>query len=146
MNLIPEDTYKTIIDHSINICVDIFVQWQNYTILVKRNQEPMKGVYWPIGGRVHKGETIREAVLRKIQEELCDLQYVDLDSITAIGFYEDQYDKNSFSENTHYHTLSIVHVATLNSINHIRIDSTSETWTITKAWPERLVIKPFEVF
>ncbi|MEM4522908.1 MAG: NUDIX domain-containing protein [Nitrososphaeria archaeon] len=43
---------------------------RNDTILfLKRKNEPAKGQWWLPGGRIRKGESIEEALFRKIKEE-----------------------------------------------------------------------------
>ncbi len=146
MNYIEPTLYKTIIDNTINICVDVFLNYNNKFVLVKRLEEPMKGVYWPIGGRIHKGEKALDAAKRKIQEEFCSLDNIEEESLVAAGYYEDQYTSNSFSNETHYHTLSIVFFGKIISLDNIKLDSTSEDWGLFSDLPERFTIKPFEVY
>ena len=136
---IESSLYQKIIDCSVNLCVDIFLEKDGKYLLIKRTQEPVKGVYWPIGGRIHKGETAEQAARRKIKEEVGIDYHYDL---TSIGYYEDQYSANSFRTDTHYHTLSIVFLGKINDLN-IKLDKTSEEWGFFQNFPERFVIKKF---
>lgn len=51
-------------------CVDLVVEDEKGMILlIKRNNEPVKGEWWFPGGRVHLLETREQAAVRKLKEE-----------------------------------------------------------------------------
>lgn len=50
-------------------CVDIVIYFNNSILLVKRDDEPAKGEWWIPGGRVIKGEMLKETAYRKALEE-----------------------------------------------------------------------------
>lgn len=54
------------------VCVDIFLydSKQKKYLVVKRDQEPLKGSYWFPGGRINKGESFFKAAKRKCKQEL----------------------------------------------------------------------------
>lgn len=67
---ISENKYKEIIRLIPISCVDLLVVSQeNEVLLVKRKNEPEKGQWWLPGGRVHFGETRKDAAIRKLKEE-----------------------------------------------------------------------------
>jgi colanic acid biosynthesis protein WcaH len=68
--IIPEKQYKQIINSTVNLCVDVCLRYNDKVLLIKRTEEPCKGVFWPVGGRIHKGEKAIEAARRKIKEEI----------------------------------------------------------------------------
>jgi len=51
-------------------CVDVCIVSSKGVLLVKRNTEPAKGQWWVPGGRVYKGEMLRDCAYRKCQEEV----------------------------------------------------------------------------
>ncbi len=68
--VIPDNLYDLII-HSIPIaCVDVAIIAKGSVLLVKRNDSPAKGEWWLPGGRVFKGETMRQTAKRKALEEV----------------------------------------------------------------------------
>jgi len=138
--MIPEDTYKIIIDNVINVCTDVCLKYNDKYLLIQRKEEPCKGVFWPVGGRIHKNETADQAARRKILEEIGIIYTGEL---KPVGFYEDQYKENSFSDNTNYCTISIVFFGILDSIENIKLDDTSEKWGFFEDLPERFRINPF---
>jgi ADP-ribose pyrophosphatase YjhB (NUDIX family) len=136
---IPEDLYKEIISSTVNLCVDVVLQKEKKYLLIKRTQHPMKDVFWPIGGRIHKGETAEQAARRKIKEEI-GVDYVD--PLSAIGYYEDRYDNNSFQVGKEYHTLSIVFLGLIDDIE-IDLDHTADDYGYFENFPQKFLIKKF---
>ena len=61
---IPEDEYKKIMASMPIFCVDFVFRYKNKFLLIKRTQEPVKGVFWVIGGRLRFRETIQELAER----------------------------------------------------------------------------------
>lgn len=141
-NFIEEPLYKTIIENIPILCVDIVVKYKDQFVLVKRNTEPMKDVFWPIGGRVYKNESAISAAKRKLLEEANIQNYNYLHSI---GFYENVFLNNAFSLNTLYHTLSIVFECTIDDsdINNIKLDDTSSDWKLDNELPILFKLKLF---
>jgi len=143
---IHENEYKEIINKIPILCVDIILRHRNKVLLIKRADPPCKGIYWPIGGRVHKGETVDAAARRKILEEI-GIEFKG--TLIPIGFYEDTYSENSFEKKTAYSTFSLVFVGDLNkeakSIK-VKLDKTSDDFGYFDRLPDRFVVKRFSDF
>ena len=142
---IESDTYKLILDNVTNVCVDVILRYKEKLLLIKRLEEPMKGVPWPVGGRLWKGETSEQAARRKIKEEV-GIDYTA--PLIPIGFYEDTYTANSFSDNTDYSTISIVWAGVLSEeqAKQIELDNTSEKFNFYTKLPKRFKVTMFSDF
>ena len=138
---IPEKEYKQIINKTVNLCVDVCLRYNDRVILIKRREEPCKGVYWPIGGRIHKGETAEAAARRKILEET-GIAFTG--KLIPMGYYEDHYTQNAFSRNTSYNTLSIVFAGDLEGLPNIILDKTSDDFGLFDELPKRFSVKMFD--
>ncbi len=136
--MIPETIYKAIIQSMPILCVDIVLHapTKGY-LLVKRRNEPLKGEFWVVGGRVQKGETALEAAFRKVKEELG----ISLTKMRMLGVYEDFFDKNSMDLDTLYHTVSLVFHAEIGNFSEIKLDDQSSEWKFFEKLPPRLLIK-----
>jgi len=67
------------------VAVDCVIVKGGKALLVKRAHEPFNG-YWVLpGGHVEKGETIRDAAVREMREELG----LDIEIIETIGVFDD---------------------------------------------------------
>jgi colanic acid biosynthesis protein WcaH len=61
---IPEEEYQKMMKSMPIFCVDFVFRYKNKFLLIKRTQEPVKGVFWVIGGRLRFKETIQELAER----------------------------------------------------------------------------------
>ena len=66
---IPKNLYKKIVAVMPIPCVDAVIVSGRRFLLSKRKNQPAKGEWWFIGGRILKGETLEQAVARKVRDE-----------------------------------------------------------------------------
>ncbi|MGA9347297.1 MAG: NUDIX domain-containing protein, partial [Anaerolineae bacterium] len=103
--MISTEQYTEIVRVLPILCVDVVVMNTNGEyLLVKRANEPRKGHWWVIGGRVFRGETMEQAAIRKVKEEVG----LDAQSFRPIGYYEEVFGKNPFGLASELHAVSIV--------------------------------------
>jgi len=67
---IPLKVYKTIIRNAPIVSSDIVINFKNKFLLLKRVNEPCRGLWWTPGGRVSKNEKILDSVYRVVKEEI----------------------------------------------------------------------------
>ena len=132
---ISKKQYRRIMKLMPIITVDGIVIHNNRYLLVKRDNEPLKGRYWTPGGRVYKGEKIKEALVRKIKEE-CG---IDINVVSLMGFYEDFYPKNEFNID-YAHTVSFVYTAIALS-DKVTLDNQSSDYKWAKRLPRDFKIQ-----
>jgi colanic acid biosynthesis protein WcaH len=115
---IPDELYKKIKLSLPIACVDILLLHEDKFLLVRRNQEPLKGSWWFPGGRIYKSELIFDAAVRKGKEELrLDLQVVRIASIEESIFNKEN--------GMDLHTINIVvEMQLVNFKQSIVLDST----------------------
>jgi colanic acid biosynthesis protein WcaH len=70
MMRIPSNEYQRIIGVLPILCVDCLIFHEQKCLLIKRSRHPAKDQYWFPGGRVFKGEHIKNAAVRKAREEV----------------------------------------------------------------------------
>jgi len=51
------------------VSVEAVIVSDGALLFLRRNNEPVKGEWWFPGGRIHKGESIEDALRREIKEE-----------------------------------------------------------------------------
>jgi len=66
----PIDIYRLILEHMPIAYVDIAIVAHSAILLVQREDAPARGMWWIPGGRVFKGEVLRDAAIRKGREEV----------------------------------------------------------------------------
>ena len=68
--MIPWDLYRQILETMPIPCVDIAVVANGAVLLVRRKDAPAQGQWWVPGGRVFKGEMMKDSAIRKAREEV----------------------------------------------------------------------------
>ncbi len=103
---IPEDLFRTILDKTAICTVDVvfFNKDKSKTLLFKRNNEPVKGIYFTIGGRVFKNEKLIDCAVRQAKRETG----LDIDpkKFFARGVLEDIWQNSAFDGVT-YHDVDV---------------------------------------
>lgn len=132
--MISDGQYRDIIEVLPILCVDIMIRNHNGEyLLIKRANEPLKGLWWVVGGRVLKGETLKQAATRKTFEEIG----LKTNSFKFVGYYEDTYEKNPFGSATALHSVSVVFSTMIDEDFQIKLDYQSTSWKYSKRLPER---------
>ena len=110
---LDDQTFQTIMENSIITTVDvIFVKEGKEILLGLRNNKPLEGVYYLPGGRIEKGETILEAVKRKMKSEL-NFQ-INENRLVFLKNYDDFFDESIY-EGVTLQNISITYVYPLDS-------------------------------
>lgn len=140
--MIPAERYKMILDVMPIVCIDsVIVNANREYLLVKRNNHPLKGEYWLPGGRLLKNETLREAVIRKMNQELGIAVEID----RLLGFFETVFKKTSIDVTGGFHAVSFVFL--LKPLQEkIVLDNQSSSWKWFKELPRKLLelLQPFQ--
>lgn len=75
---IPEEKFREIETLMPLACLNaIIVDSEGRVLVMKRNNEPAKGLYWFPGGRIKLGQSLEEALKEQIKEET-GLEWSDL--------------------------------------------------------------------
>jgi len=140
MSLIPLDKYTDILKVLPILCADVVVQnASGEYLLIKRNNEPKKGEWWVIGGRVLKGETLEEAARRKVKQETC----LEIKNMRPIGCFELVNGTNPFELPFDYHSVSVVFSTIIDDRRLVKIDNQSVEFKFTKELPVDFIVNPF---
>ena len=132
MKRIPKKLYTKIVDSVPILCVDLCILTpDNKWILVKRKNEPLRGFWWPPGGRVMRGEMVHDAAKRIAREELG----IDVTHVRIYGIYEEVFKKSAASRKG-IHTLSVVVQAYAKTMK-IELDAQSSDWAHSSILPEK---------
>jgi len=105
---LSRDKFMEIVKHTPLVAVDLIVRNPRAEVLLGlRTNEPARGFWFVPGGRIYKGERIKEAFQRVAHEELG----IDLECENArfVGVFEHLYDENfagSSGFGTHYIVLA----------------------------------------
>ena len=97
-------TFKTVINSTPLISIDILLKKGGKVLLGKRVNKPAQGYFFSTGGRINKNETIDNAMARVALNELnIELEYTP----RFIGVFEHFYDDSIYDNvSTHYVNLA----------------------------------------
>ena len=138
--MIPAEQYKQIIEVLPILCVDVVItNTRGEYLLIKRANEPRKGQWWVIGGRLLKGETLEEAVVRKVREETS----LNVEAVYPIGYYEAVSQENPFGVAPRLHAVSLVFSTAVDDRQQIRLDDQSVDWKYSQELPADFDMKSF---
>jgi colanic acid biosynthesis protein WcaH len=138
--MIPAEQYSQIIEVLPILCVDVIVMnARGEYLLIKRANQPRKGQWWVIGGRLLKGETLEQAVVRKVLEETS----LKVEAVHPIGYYEAVSQENPFGLAPRLHAVSVVFSTVIDDRQQIRLDDQSLEWKFSRELPRDFCFKPF---
>ena len=60
--MLDDQIFKTVVDSSPLISIDILIKKGNKILLGRRVNKPAQGYFFSIGGRINKNETIENAI------------------------------------------------------------------------------------
>ena len=102
--MLNTEAFKTVINSTPLISIDLLVKKDNKILLGKRINKPAQGYLFSIGGRVYKNESIQQATARIAKTEL----NIELKLIPKfIGVFEHFYDDGIYKDiSTHYINLA----------------------------------------
>ena len=102
--MLDDYTFKTVIDSTPLVSIDILLKKDNKILLGKRINKPAQGYFFSTGGRINKNESIDNAMARVALNEL----NIELKSIPKfIGVFEHFYDDSIYNDvSTHYVNLA----------------------------------------
>ena len=102
--MLDDATFKTIIDSTPLISIDILLKKDNKVLLGRRINKPAQGYFFSTGGRINKNETIDSAMVRIVKNELnIELKFMP----EFIGVFEHFSDDSMYEDvSTHYVNLA----------------------------------------
>ena len=102
--MLDNKTFKTVINSTPLISIDLLVKKDNKILLGRRINKPAQGYLFSIGGRVYKNESIQQATARIAKTEL----NIELKLTPKFaGVFEHFYDDGIYKDvSTHYINLA----------------------------------------
>lgn len=100
------EEYMSYMDKTPVACIDIvlFNEDRTQVLLFRRANEPARGIYFTPGGCIQKGETFKEAAVRKMQQELSIT--LDVNKLNNPQVIEELWPNSAFP-NISYHAITI---------------------------------------
>lgn len=128
---LPADTFKTIVEFTPLISMDLIVEDHNGNILLgKRNNPPAKDFWFVPGGRILKNETLENAFSRLTKNELnIDIPY---NQAEFLGVYEHFYEDSIFGNDISTHYVVLAYKIRCNHLSQLPPEQHSEYSWLSK--------------
>lgn len=115
---LADETFKGIIQHTPLISIDLILRNEKGEVLLgKRVNAPAKGYWFVPGGRVRKNETLDDAFVRLVKEELGIESGITRADAKFLGVYEHFYEDCVFGEDVSTHYIVLAYEFSLNELD-----------------------------
>ena len=119
--MLVKQTFKTVIENTPLISIDLCLLCEGQLLLGKRNNEPLKERWFTPGGRIHKNESWQNALLRIARTELGVTDIV-IENFSLMGMWDHFYKNSAFDESTSTHYVNLPHYAQFRSKPRVTLD------------------------
>ncbi|UOH75079.1 GDP-mannose mannosyl hydrolase [Acinetobacter schindleri] len=114
---LPDEIFKSVIQHTPLISIDLIVRNEKGEVLLgKRVNAPAKGYWFVPGGRVRKNETLDDAFVRLVREELGIESGITRADAKFLGVFEHYYEDCVFGDGTSTYYVVLAHEILLENI------------------------------
>ena len=114
-------TFKTVVENTPLVSIDLCLVCDGQILLGKRTNEPLKGEWFTPGGRIHKNETWQDALLRIIEVEL-GLSGIAIEDFCLMGVWDHFYNNSAVDQGISTHYVNLPHYVRFKSKPEITLD------------------------
>ena len=133
MTFIPEEEYKELIKKMPIFCGDFLIFAEKKYLLIKRKVQPVKDVYWVIGGRLRHNETMTQLAERVMVQEI-GRSFTDF---KIIGF--SNYIFPDVPDARATHTPTLLHIVPVKKMFEPKIDNKHTDYIWSDKLPEEML-------
>jgi len=119
--MLDAQTFKTVIENTPLVSIDLCLVCDGQVLLGKRANEPLKDEWFTPGGRIYKNETWQDALLRIAEVEL-GLSGIAVEDFALMGMWDHFYSNSALDQNTSTHYVNLPHYAEFKSEPQIALD------------------------
>ena len=119
--MLAAKTFKTVIENTPLVSIDLCLVCDGQVLLGKRANEPLKDEWFTPGGRIYKNETWQDALLRIAEVEL-GLSGIAVEGFSLMGVWDHFYSNSVLDQNTSTNYVNLPHYAEFKSEPQIALD------------------------
>lgn len=120
--MLDTSTFKTVIENTPLVSIDLCLVCNGQVLLGKRTNEPLKGDWFTPGGRIYKNETWQYALLRIAEAEL-GLSGIAIEDFSLMGVWDHFYKNSALDGDTSTHYVNLPHYAGFQSEPQITLNN-----------------------
>ena len=119
--MLDNKTFKTVIENTPLVSIDICLVCDGMILLGKRNNEPLKGQWFTLGGRILKNESWQSCLSRIASSEM-GMILDDLNKLKLMGIWDHVYKNSVVSESVSTHYVNLPHYMHIRERPELKID------------------------
>jgi len=119
--MLDPEAFKSVIENTPLVSIDLCLICNGQILLGKRRNEPLKGIWFTPGGRIHKNETWQGALLRIAEVEL-GLGDTAVESFSLMGMWDHFYNNSALDQDISTHYVNLPHYAEFKPRPQITLD------------------------
>ena len=124
---LEKEVFSSVVQHAPLVSIDLIVKDQQSRVLLgKRTNEPAKGYWFVLGGRIYKDETLDTAFTRTVKDELG----LDMSREEALfdKTYEHFYNNNVFNHSFSTHYVVLAHKIQIDTLPELNKQHSEYRW------------------
>ena len=106
--MLEPDTFESIVENAPMVSIDICLVCKGGKLLVKKNDQPLKGEWFTPGGGIFKNEPRQECIRRVVGSEL-GITIKEPTDFKPMGVWDHFYENSVMDENVSTHYVSLPH-------------------------------------
>ena len=119
--MLDSENFKTIVANTPLVSIDLCIICNSQILLGKRNNEPLKGIWFTPGGRILKNETWQDCLCRVASSELL-MEVQDPNDFCLMGIWDHFYQNSAIDEEISTHYVNLPHCIFLKKKPNYQID------------------------
>lgn len=123
--MLDPKNFKTIVENTPLVSIDLCIICDNEILLGKRNNEPLRGAWFTPGGRILKNETWQDCLRRIANSELL-IEFKDINEFRLMGVWDHFYQNSAFDEEVSTHYVNLPHCIFMKTKPEFKIDDQHE--------------------
>ena len=123
--MLDSKNFKIIIENTPLVSIDLCIVCDSQILLGKRENEPLKGVWFTPGGRILKNETWQDCLRRVASSELA-LDVRDPNEFWLMGVWDHFYRNSALEEGISTHYVNLPHCMYMKKKPNVQIDEQHE--------------------
>ena len=106
--MLEPDTFESIVENAPMVSIDICLVCKGGKLLVKKNDQPLKGEWFTPGGGIFKNEPRQECIRRVVGSEL-GITIKEPTDFKPMGVWDHFYENSVMDENVSTHCVNLPH-------------------------------------
>lgn len=123
--MLDSKNFKTIVENTPLVSIDLCIICDSQILLGKRNNEPLRGIWFTPGGRILKNETWQDCLCRVASSELL-LEVRDPNDFRLMGVWDHFYENSAVDEGISTHYVNLPHCIYMKKKPNFQIDEQHE--------------------